>query len=149
MTTTTLPELARACGVTTKTVRGWIDAGMPVATAGRQGRGGAARIDPLAALAWFARERGGQRELTAAKTRESNERADKLARDNARERDDLVSVRAAGAAWGSLLREMSANLCSLHDRGVVEAGLDAAQSAWLESSCEALLSRLRAWKPGG
>jgi phage terminase Nu1 subunit (DNA packaging protein) len=147
--TTTLPELARACGVTTKTVRSWIAAGMPVVTAGRQGRGGAARIDPLAALAWFVRERGGQRELTAAKTRESNERADKLARDNARERDDLVSVSVTGRVWGELLRELSMSVCSLADRMVSELGLSADQHQRLEAECVGLLERLRAWTPGG
>ena len=92
---------------------------------------------------------GGQHALTAARTDLATEQAERI-RDERRERHgDLVSVAATGKVWGELLREMSTNLCALYDRGVVEAGLSAEQSAWLEKTCEGLLARLRTWKPGG
>ena len=91
---------------------------------------------------------GGQHALTAARTDLATEQAERIRDERRERRGDMVSVRVTGQVWGSLLREMSTTLCALHDRGVVEAGLNAEQTAWLESSCEALLERLRAWKPG-
>jgi phage terminase Nu1 subunit (DNA packaging protein) len=149
MTVVPVPEIARIFDVTPKTVHAWIREGLPVVSAGKPGRGNAAKVDVREAVRWVMHSRGGQAALTEARTDLARAQAEKLHDERLKRRGDMVSVATTGRVWGELLREISTNLCALNDRGVVEAGLNAEQSAWLESSCEALLGRLRAWKPGG
>lgn len=47
-------ELAALLGVAPKTVRRWIELGLPVLQAARRGRGGSATLDLEAALLWVA-----------------------------------------------------------------------------------------------
>jgi len=58
MTARPVPEAARALGVSTSTLRRWMQAGAPVARRGRRGRGCRALVDPVAVLAWREGERG-------------------------------------------------------------------------------------------
>ena len=58
MTARPLPEAARALGVSTSTLRRWMQAGAPVARRGRRGRGCRALLDPVAVQAWREGERG-------------------------------------------------------------------------------------------
>lgn len=53
-----VPEAARALGVSSSTLRRWMQAGAPVARRGRRGRGCRALVDPAAVQAWREAETG-------------------------------------------------------------------------------------------
>lgn len=104
--------LARVAGVTLKTVDDWIRRGLPALSKGAHGKSW--RIDTAAAIDWLCQFRAGatrgiaggnseQLDLTAERARESKERADKYALENAKARRELVAVEEVVDHWGKMI----------------------------------------------
>jgi phage terminase Nu1 subunit (DNA packaging protein) len=87
--TLTLDEVAGVFRVTEKAVRGWIAAGMPVLTQGKQGRGNATSISLRKATEWYFSENYERLELDRARTRLADEQSRKVALENATRTGEL------------------------------------------------------------
>ena len=87
--TLSLDEVAGVFRVTEKAVRGWIAAGMPVVTQGKQGRGNATTISLRKATEWYFSENYERLELDRARTRLADEQSRKVALDNATRTGEL------------------------------------------------------------
>jgi phage terminase Nu1 subunit (DNA packaging protein) len=85
----TLDEVAGVFRVTEKAVRGWIAAGMPVVTQGKQGRGNATTISLRKATEWYFSENYERLELDRARTRLADEQSRKVALENATRTGEL------------------------------------------------------------
>lgn len=106
----TLDRAAQLCGVTEKTVRSWINEGLPYLQEGKRGRGGVKTIvDLVEVLRWFLE----QDALDLAKTRQANAQADKTEMENAVRRGELADVRDVARTWGDLVMACRAKLLSL------------------------------------
>lgn len=107
--------LGRVAGVTLKTVDDWVRRGLPVLTKGTNGQQW--RIDTAAAIEWIVSQRvalaraqgvtpssaGGDLDLNEQRARESKERADKYALENAKARRELIPIEDVIDHWGKMI----------------------------------------------
>lgn len=107
--------LGRVAGVTLKTVDDWVRRGLPVLTKGTNGQQW--RIDTAAAIDWIVSQRvalaraqgvtpssaGGDLDLNEQRARESKERADKYALENAKARRELIPIEDVIDHWGKMI----------------------------------------------
>lgn len=106
----TLDRAAALCGVTEKTIRSWINDGLPYLQEGKRGRSGVKTIvDLVEVMRWFLE----QDALDAAKTRLASAQADKHEMENAVRRGELADVNDVARAWGELVMACRAKLLSL------------------------------------
>lgn len=98
--------MAELIGVTARTVRDLAQRGLVV----REGRGLFRLVDSVRGYCGHLREAAAARgqgfsagDLTAERTREARERADKLAIANARSRGELVAADAVAREWADML----------------------------------------------
>ena len=94
--TKTTDELAGIFNVTPKTVRAWVDAGMPVLVEGKQGRGRKTQASLQAAVRWYFQTNFERLELDRARTRLANEQGLKESLANAQRRGQLCMVEHVG-----------------------------------------------------
>lgn len=112
--------LSRVTGRPRKTVEDWIRRGLPVLKRGSQGQKW--EIDTAAAIDWICEQRAGiaarvippvggdelnghgpeRLDLTTERARESKERADKYALENAQSRRELIPVEDVLELWGRM-----------------------------------------------
>ena len=97
-------QLAQIAGRSLPTVSDWIRRGMP--TLGRDPSTREWRIDTAAAIAWLVERSlqpsAGPLDLDQERARESKERADKYALDNARMRRDLIASDEVQRLWEAM-----------------------------------------------
>lgn len=107
--------LGRVVGVTLKTVDDWVRRGIPVLSRGTNGQQW--RIDTAAAIEWIVAQRvalarsqgaapsasGADLDLNEQRARESKERADKYALENAKARRELIPIEDVIDHWGKMI----------------------------------------------
>jgi phage terminase Nu1 subunit (DNA packaging protein) len=96
----TLYRAAELCGVTEKTIRSWINDGLPTMREGKPGRGAVKTIVDMAeVLRWYLE----QDALDAAKTRLASAQADKHEMENALRRGELADVKDVYREWADMV----------------------------------------------
>ncbi len=89
-----LDQLGKFFHVTEKTIREWVDGGMPVVSHGKQGTRKKTRIDLEAAIEWYFANNYEKVELERSRTRLANEQAESAKIKNEQQRGDTVSLRS-------------------------------------------------------
>jgi phage terminase Nu1 subunit (DNA packaging protein) len=124
----TLERAADLCGVTEKTIRSWIEAGLPVLQQGKQGRGAVKTLVDLAQIVRWITE--AENALDAARTRLAEAQSEKHEMENAVRRKELADVKDVDRVWSDLVlatrakflsmpAKLAAQLTNLSDAAVV------------------------------
>jgi phage terminase Nu1 subunit (DNA packaging protein) len=107
----TLERAADLCGVTEKTIRSWIDAGLPVLQQGKQGRGAIKTLVDLVEIVRWITE--AENALDAAKTRLAAAQAEKHEMENAVRRKELADVKDVDRVWSDMVLATRAKFLSM------------------------------------
>lgn len=107
----TLERAADLCGVTEKTIRSWIEAGLPVMQQGKQGRGAVKTLVDLAEIVRWITE--AENALDAAKTRLAAAQAEKHEMENSVRRRELADVKDVERVWSDMVLATRAKFLSM------------------------------------
>ncbi len=140
-------RLAELSGVTPKSLWLWArDEGMPVAARGENGAEN--QYDLVAVLAWACQRRASRTDGETQRDRLVRLQADKLEREEAVARKELIPVSEIEPAWTQMILAARAALLTLPDRVVPLIGADDAVRSVvygaIEGEVESILRRLAA-----
>jgi len=142
----TVERVALLFGVTDKTVRSWIRAGMPVIKAGGKGKGNGALVDLAIVIQWYLDENA----LDVARTRLATAQSERHELDNAKARGELAVVTdvvqfisdhnaAVRAKLLAVPSKLAPQLAGINEPNVIAAGIRA--------EIHATLAELAEWEP--
>lgn len=138
----TLAEIALVFRVTEKTVRMWIDAGMPVKHLGKQGRGKVTNVDLESATRWYFDTNFERLELERERAGLAREQKERTAMENAVARGDLASITEIMKQVSDLIGAAKSMLLSIPTKEapalVPLTDANAIESRLRKSICEAL-----------
>lgn len=147
--TKTTKQIAEIFNVDPKTVREWVDGGMPVKATGSRGAGKTHLIDLESAVRWYFSSRRSVLDAAQERARRDKEAADKLALDNARTRGELAPIAIMEEEIAALLSDMRANALGLGTKlAPTLAGLSVSEvQARIDAATHELLAAIASYRP--